>query len=170
MMWSIVPCDMLNCASQCVILHDIALQYVIIYNIISLHHHIQHHISTSPYQYITIYSIISLHQNVKHHISTLHYTASYSTWLPCAGTGYGASSEKSHTIVAAAIDALHTALVDPEHCKHLLLNTHHVTGLTVVEGSLHPAIDGLKACPPAQMTAGACLARLCSEVTQKQGM
>ncbi len=100
-------------------------------------------------------------------MSTLHCTASYSTWLPCDGAGYGASSKKSHTIVAAAIDALHTALVNPEQCKHLLLNTHHVTGLAVVEGSLHAAIDGLQACLPAQMTASACLARLCTEVSQK---
>ena len=90
--------------------------------------------------------------------------------LTCDGAGYGASSKTSHTIAAAAIDALHTALLDPEQCKHLLLNTYQVTGPTIVEGSLHAAINGLKACPPAQMMAGACLARLCTEVTQKQGM
>jgi hypothetical protein len=90
--------------------------------------------------------------------------------LTCDDAGYGASSKQSHSIAAAAIDALHTALVDPEHCKHLLLNTYHVTGPAIVKGSLHTAINGLKACPPAQMTAGACLARLCTEVTQKQGM
>jgi hypothetical protein len=68
---------------------------------------------------------------------------------------------------AAAIDALHTALVDPEQCKHLLLNTYHVTSPMLIQGSLHAAIDGLQACPPAQMTAGVCLARLCTEVSQK---
>ncbi|DBB00612.1 TPA: hypothetical protein ACH3X3_002300 [Trebouxia sp. C0006] len=82
---------------------------------------------------------------------------------------YGASYKTSHTIAAAAIDALHTALLDPEQCKHLLLNTYQVTGPTIVEGSLHAAINGLKACPPAQMMAGACLARLCTEEVKRVG-
>jgi len=96
-----------------------------------------------------------------------YYTLCYRIMrLTCNGAGYGASSKRSHTIAAAAIDALHTALVDPEHCKHLLLNTYHVGTPVLTQGSLHAAINGLQACPPAQMTASACLARLCTEVSQ----
>ena len=54
-------------------------------------------------------------------------------------SGYGASSKKSHTVAAAAIDALHTALLDPEHCKHLLLNTYQVTGVQSPAGGHLPA-------------------------------
>ncbi len=68
--------------------------------------------------------------------------------LTCGDAGYGASSKKSHTIAAAAIDALHNALVDPEHCKHLLLNTYRVVTPVITQGSLHAAINGLQACPP----------------------
>lgn len=87
--------------------------------------------------------------------------------LTCHDAGYGASSKRSHTLAAAAIDALHTALVDPEDCKHLLLITYNVTSPMLIQGGLHAVINSLQAYPPAQMTAGACLARLCTEVSQK---
>lgn len=57
--------------------------------------------------------------------------------LTCDDAGFGVSSKRSHTIAAAAIDALHTALVNPEHCKHLLLDTYQVTGPILTQGSLH---------------------------------
>ncbi len=90
----------------------------------------------------------------------------YLDMITCDDAGYGANSKRSHTIAAAAIDALHTALLDPEHCKHLLLNTYRVVTPVITQGSLHAVINGLQACLPAQMTAGACLARLCTEVSQ----
>lgn len=80
---------------------------------------------------------------------------------------YGASSKRSHTLAAAAIDALHTALVDPEDCKHLLLITYNVTSPMLIQGGLHAVINSLQAYPPAQMTAGACLARLCTEEVKR---
>ena len=75
-------------------------------------------------------------------------------------------------MAAALIDALHAALVvDHEQCRHLLLITHKLNSavyepeaLSIVQGGLDPAMRALQGHLTAQLTAGACLARLCTEV------
>ena len=75
-------------------------------------------------------------------------------------------------MAAALIDTLHAALVvDPEQCRHLLLNAHKFSSaddkpeaLTIIRGGLDPAMRALQGHLAAQLTAGACLARLCTQV------
>ena len=70
-------------------------------------------------------------------------------------------------MAAVAVNALYTALADPEQCKHLLLHTHTVVGGSPrcnTEGGFYAAMRGLKGELTSRLTLGACLARLCSEV------
>lgn len=75
-------------------------------------------------------------------------------------------------MAAALIDALYAALVaDAEQCRHLLLNAHKLNSadyepeaLSIIRGGLDPAMRALQGHLAAQLTAGACLARLCTEV------
>ena len=78
---------------------------------------------------------------------------------------------KFQAIAAATIDALYTALLGFEQCKHLLLHTHRLNSdghepkfLSVVQGGLDPAVRALSGHLTTQLTAGACLAMLCTEV------
>ena len=75
-------------------------------------------------------------------------------------------------IAAATIAALYTALLGPEQCKHLLLHTHRLSTdgrepkfLSIVDGGLDPAVRALSGHLTTQLTAGACLAMLCTEVS-----
>ncbi len=66
-----------------------------------------------------------------------------------------------------AVNALYTALADPEQCKHLLLHTHTVVGGSPrcnTKGGFDAAMRGLKGQLTSRLTLGACLARMCSEV------
>ena len=75
-------------------------------------------------------------------------------------------------MAAALIDALHAALVvDPEQCMQLLLNAQKSSSaddkpeaLTIIRGGSVPAMRALQGHLAAQLTAGACLARLCTQV------
>ena len=74
-------------------------------------------------------------------------------------------------IAAASAKALYAALLDPEQCRHLLLHTHKLKSvghepnlLSIVQGGLDTAVRALCDHLTTQLTAGACLARLCAEV------
>ena len=85
--------------------------------------------------------------------------------LPCAGAV--CSEQASHPVAAVAVNALYTALADPEQCKHLLLHTHTVVGGSPrcdTKGGFDAAMRGLKGQLTSRLTLGACLARMCTEV------
>ena len=75
-------------------------------------------------------------------------------------------------MAAALIAALYAALVaDAKQCKHLLLNAHKLNSadyepaaFSIIQSGLDPAMRALQGHLTAQLTAGACLARLCTEV------
>ena len=79
--------------------------------------------------------------------------------------GYQASA--CPEAAAVTVDALHAALVHEELCKHLLLGTRQVEEGHSAPG-LQPgfatAIRSLQGNLTAQLTAGACWARLCLQV------
>lgn len=83
----------------------------------------------------------------------------------CAGAV--CSEQASHPVAAVAVNALYTALADPEQCKHLLLHTHTVVGGSPrcdTKGGFDAAMRGLKGQLTSRLTLGACLARMCAEV------
>lgn len=65
---------------------------------------------------------------------------------------------------AVTVDALHAAMVHEELCKHLLLGTHEVDKGHGVQLGFATAIRSLQGNLTAQLTAGACWARLYSQV------
>ena len=76
--------------------------------------------------------------------------------------------EVSHPVAAVTVDALHSALTDPEQCKHLLLRTHTVMGEGLrsdTEEGFDGALRGLRGQLTSQLTLGACLFRLCAQVS-----
>ena len=80
------------------------------------------------------------------------------------------ASQTPATRPAAAVtaSALYTILSnDTEQCKFLLAGTHSLTsGCTQgLQRGFHGVITSLKQHLPAQLTAAACLARLCSVVS-----
>ena len=86
--------------------------------------------------------------------------------LYCAG---GVCKHKaSDPVAAVTVDALHSALTDPEQCKHLLLGTYEVTskwtGNNNEEG-FDGALRGLRGQLTSQLTFGACLFRLFAQVS-----
>ena len=73
-----------------------------------------------------------------------------------------------HPVAAVIVDALHSALTDPEQCKHLLLHTHTVMGEGLrsdTEEGFGGALRGLGGELTSQLTLGACLFRLCAQVS-----
>ena len=76
--------------------------------------------------------------------------------------------QASDPVAAVTVDALHSALTDPEQCKHLLLFTYDVvseeTGNKTEEG-FDGAVRGLRGQLTSQLTLGACLFRLCAQVS-----
>ena len=74
----------------------------------------------------------------------------------------------SHPVAAVTVDALHSALTDPEQCKHLLLHTHTVMGEGLqsdTEEGFGGALRGLRGELTSQLTLGACMFRLCAQVS-----
>ena len=74
----------------------------------------------------------------------------------------------SDPVAAVTVDALYSALTDPEQCKHLLLHTHTVMGEGLrsnTEEGLDGALRGLRGELTLQLTLGACLFRLCAQVS-----
>lgn len=77
------------------------------------------------------------------------------------------SEQGSHPVATVAVNALYTALADPEQCKHLLLHTHTVVGGSPrcdTNGGFDAAMMGLKGQLTSRLTLSACLARICTEV------
>ena len=94
------------------------------------------------------------------------YSTSCRTLLYCAG---GVCKHRaSDPVAAVTVDALHSALTDPEQCKHLLLDTYQVasgeTGNNT-DGGFGGALRGLRGQLTSQLTLGACLFRLCAQVS-----
>ena len=88
------------------------------------------------------------------------------TFLCCAGAV--CKHTVSHPVAAVAVDALHSALTDPEQCKHLLLRTHTVMGEGLrgfTEDGFDGAMRGLDGQLTSQLTLGACLFRMCAQVS-----
>jgi len=83
---------------------------------------------------------------------------------------------------SAALDALHAALTHEVHCQYFLQGKHELHMGNLMKASTHcPAqpidsdlsmyavIDNMEGCLPAQLTAAACVMRLClSEIKQKE--
>ena len=86
--------------------------------------------------------------------------------VSCAG--HQASGTASNGLAAETVEALYVALVDDEQCKQLLLDTHSPSGTYInnnqVQNGFHEAITSLTNQLTAQLTAAACLARMCSLV------
>ena len=96
----------------------------------------------------------------------------------------GAMSSKDQppfkVAAAAALDALHAALTHEVHCQYFLQGKHELHMGNLMKASAHcPAqpidsdpsmyavIDNMEGCLPAQLTAAACVMRLClSEIEQ----
>ncbi len=76
--------------------------------------------------------------------------------------GYQAST--CPEAAAVTLDALHAALVHEELCKHLLLGTHQVKKGHGSQLGYPTAIRSLQGNLTAQLTAGACWARMYSQV------
>jgi len=79
---------------------------------------------------------------------------------------------------SAALDALHAALTHEVHCQYFLQGQHdlHMGNLMKAAAraddsalSMHGVIDNMEGCLPAQLTAAACVMRLClSEIEQRE--
>ncbi|DBA75482.1 TPA: hypothetical protein ACH3X1_010733 [Trebouxia sp. C0004] len=90
-------------------------------------------------------------------------------WTICCAV---CGEQASHPVAAVAVNALYTALADPEQCKHLLLHTHTVVGGSPrcdTKGGFDVAMRGLKGQLTSRLTLGACLARACTEEIQRAG-
>ena len=79
---------------------------------------------------------------------------------------------------AAALDALHAALTHEVHCQHILQGNFELHMGNLIEDAAQPidtdlsiyaVIDNMEGCLPAQLTAAACVMRLClSEIEQRE--
>ncbi len=79
---------------------------------------------------------------------------------------------------AAALDALHAALTHEVHCQYFLQGKHELYMGNLMKAAAQPidsdlsmyaVIDNMEGCLPAQLTAAACVMRLClSEIEQKE--
>ncbi|DBA81350.1 TPA: hypothetical protein ACH3X2_006953 [Trebouxia sp. C0005] len=90
-------------------------------------------------------------------------------WTICCAV---CSEQGSHPVATVAVNALYTALADPEQCKHLLLHTHTVVGGSPrcdTNGGFDAAMMGLKGQLTSRLTLSACLARICTEEIQHAG-
>jgi len=82
--------------------------------------------------------------------------------------GQQAATKASSTLAAETIEALYAALADDEQGVHLLLQTHSPSGAFIgqrSEAGFAQAIRNLTSQLAAQLTAAACLARLCCLVS-----
>ena len=98
---------------------------------------------------------------------TLWYMREFHCSRFFAPAGATCSHPASHIVALAAVGALQTALMDDQQCKHLLLRTYIVTGSHVKDNELgfDPAIRGLKGRLTTQLTLGACLLKMCTQVS-----
>jgi hypothetical protein len=82
--------------------------------------------------------------------------------VPCAG--HQAATTASSNLAAETVEALHAALADDEQGRHLVLRTHSPSGAYIgrkPEAGFAQTFTNLASQLTAQLTAAACLARLC---------